>query len=119
MMTIAVKYAKTDPRNKNINYRRRVPKVLKSYFRGQTMLVKALGKGANVLAEYTRCHAQIEHLKALAENGVAGLSPNEQRTRLKALLERWGADPHSSGYDEGNLNEWTWRQEETSKLLDP
>lgn len=119
MLMIAVKYAKTDTRNGNMIYRRRVPKALEPYFVGQTMLVKALGKGDKALAEYSRYHGHIEHLKALAENGVAGLSSNEQRTRLKALLESWGADPHSSGYDEGDLNEWTWRQEEANKLLDP
>jgi hypothetical protein len=119
MLMIAVKYAKTDKRNGNMIYRRRVPTALGEYFPGQTMLVKALGTGDKALAEYTRYHAHIEHLKALAENGVDGLSPNEQRTRLKALLESWGADPHSSGYDEGDLNEWTWRQEAANKLLDP
>lgn len=59
------------------------------------MLVKALGKGGKALAEYARYHGQIEHLKALAENGVAGLSANEQRKRPKALLESWGAEPQA------------------------
>ncbi|GIT93163.1 hypothetical protein JANAI62_35530 [Jannaschia pagri] len=113
---IAVKYAKTDPRNGNLNYRRRVPNALKPYFPGKTMLVKALGKGGAAMIAYGRYHDQIEHLLALAKNGVTGLSQTEQQTRLKAMLKKWEADPHSPGLDD---NERTWRSEAADQMLAP
>jgi len=120
MQMIAVKYAKTDPRNGNLNYRRRVPKTLENSFPSQTMLVKALGKGEAALVAYGWFHERIEHMKTLAESGVTGLSPAEQRVRLKAMLEGWDAVPYSSGFEpSGDLNEWTWWHEAADKLLNP
>jgi hypothetical protein len=116
MPMIAVKYAKLDPRTGNLNYRRRVPKALKEFFPGQTMLVKGLGKGAAAHAEYARYDAKIEHYLTLAKAGAAGLSPTEQHKRLKTMLEKWGADPHSPGLDD---NERTWREADADKMLAP
>lgn len=93
MPMIAVKYAKTDSRTGNLNYRRRVPKALQPYFPGQTMLVKGLGKGSAAIIAYGKYHDQIEHLLALAKNGVSGLSHSEQQARLKAMWTCHGFVP--------------------------
>ena len=116
MPMIAVKYANLDPRTGNLNYRRRVPKALKEFFPGQTMLEKGLSKGAAAHAEYARYDAEIEHYLKLAKAGAAGLSPSEQHKRLKSMLEKWGADPHSSGLDD---DERTLRDADADKILAP
>ena len=74
-----------------------------------------LGKTqSEAVMHYGREHERIEHLISLARNGVTGLSPLEQSTRLTALLESWGADPHSQGLDD---NELTWRGEAVDRLV--
>jgi integrase len=116
MRGITVKYLVTDKRTGRYVYRRRVPECLK----GQTSrreFTKALGESqAIALGRYGAYHQEIEHLIALARNGVAGLSPIEQQKALAATLKLWGADPYSPGLDD---NERTWRQVAADGLLDP
>lgn len=112
---VTVKYLKKDPRNGNWLYRRVVPKVLKSWV-SQTEFVISLGKTqGDALIQYGIHHQKIEHMIALAKMGVTGLSPAEQRERLKTMLEVWGADPYSAGRDD---NELTWREEAAAKIVD-
>lgn len=116
MPSIVVKYVKPDPRNGSLIYRRRVPKLLAPHF-PQTEIIKVLGRThQEALVAYGPFHQRIEHMLALARNGVTGLSPAEQRTRLIAALETWGADPFGPGRDD---NERTWRQEAAEKLVAP
>jgi integrase len=68
------------------------------------------------MVAYGPVHRQIEHMLALAKNGVAGLSAAEQRERLIAALTAWNADPFSPGRDE---HERTWRAEAAEKLIAP
>ncbi|MGY3438850.1 MULTISPECIES: hypothetical protein [unclassified Marinovum] len=116
MPMITVKYAKTDTRTGNLNYRRRVPKALQQFFPSQTMLVKALGKGGAAMVANGKYHEHIEHLLALAQAGVTGRTAAEQRSHLKAMLKGWSADPHSPGAD---ANERTWRSEAADQMLAP
>ena len=116
MRNITVKYLNQDGRTGRYYYRRRVPKVLETVV-PRREFIKVLGKTlSDAMMHYGTEHARIEHLIALAENGVTGLSPAEQALRLTAMLENWGADPHSSGQDE---NERTWREEAANKIIDP
>ncbi|SFN44099.1 Phage integrase family protein [Roseovarius lutimaris] len=115
MRSFSVKHVKTDNRNGHYIYRRRVPKALLASI-GKTEFVSTLGRTeGEALVAYGPYHERIEHILALAKNGVTGLSPTEQRERLKAMLEGWGADPHGPG---PNLNEQTWREEAAAKLVD-
>ncbi|MCJ7872659.1 integrase [Phaeobacter sp. J2-8] len=115
MRLIAVKYVKPDPRNGKLIYRRRVPKALLASV-GQTEFVKTLGRTtAEALIAYGPFHQKIEHMLALAKNGVTGLSPAEQRARLTAMLQGWNADPFSPGRDD---NERTWREVKAERLID-
>ena len=83
---IAVKHVTTDPRNGSLIYRRRVPKAWAGMV-GQTLFVKALGRNHQEgMIAYGPFHQHIEHMLVLAKSGVVGLSPTEQRTRLKAML---------------------------------
>jgi hypothetical protein len=112
---VIVEYLKQDPRNGNWLYRRVVPKVLKTWLK-QGEFVKTLGKNRQeALIHYGPYHQQIEHMKSLAQLGVTGLSPTEQRERLSAMLQVWGAAPYSAGLDD---NERTWRETAAAKLVD-
>jgi hypothetical protein len=87
MGVIAVRYLKIDLRTGNRIYRRRVPKALAGQV-PQTEFVKVLGRDdREAVTAYGPYHQRIEHMLALAKQGVAGLSPREQRERLKAMLE--------------------------------
>lgn len=115
MRMIAVKYVKTDTRNGHLIYRRRVPKALASVVT-ETEFVKMLGRTEQeAILAYGPYHQYIEHLLALARSGVTGLSPTEQRARLKAMLESWGADPYSPGRDD---NERTWREATADRMVE-
>ncbi|WP_254656380.1 integrase [Roseovarius sp. 217] len=110
-----MKHVKTDKRNGHYIYRRRVPKALLATI-GKTEFISSLGRTeGEALVAYGPYHQRIEHMLALAKNGVTGLTPAEQRERLKAMLEVWGADPYGPGHD---LNEQTWRGEAAAKLVD-
>jgi len=112
---ISVKHVKVDKRNGHYVYRRRVPESLKASI-GKTEFVSTLGRTEHeALVAYGRYHQRIEHMLALAKNGVAGLTPSEQAERLRAMLEVWGADPTGPGRDD---NEQTWRGEAAAKLVD-
>lgn len=116
MPRVDVQYLKTDKRNGSLIYRRRVPKGLEAAF-PQTEIVKVLGRTMQeALVAYGPFHQRIEHLRALAKNGVAGLSPAEQRQRLVVALQSWGADPFGPGQTDA---ERTWRQEAAAKLVAP
>jgi integrase len=113
---VAVKYLKQDGRNGHWVYRRRVPKVLRGTIT-KTEFVKTLGRTqADALAAYGAHHRKIEHLVALARDGMTGLSPREQQRRVAAVLEGWGLDPSSSGRDD---NEETGRGVIADAMLEP
>ncbi|NIZ09988.1 site-specific integrase [Pseudooceanicola sp. HF7] len=115
MQNVTVEYLKQDPRNGRWLYRRVVPKALKPWVQ-QREFVKTLGKTRQeALIQYGPYHQRIEHMKSLAQAGVAGLSPATQRDKLKAMLEVWGADPHSAGRDD---NERTWREVAAGEIID-
>lgn len=77
MPSFVVKHVKKDTRNGNLIYRRRVPQAPKGLF-PQGEIVKTLGRTTQeALKAYGPFHGRIEHLLALAKNGVAGLSPAE------------------------------------------
>ncbi|MDO6732887.1 site-specific integrase [Marinovum sp. 2_MG-2023] len=115
MKNVTVKYVKKSARDGHYVYRRRVPKVLAGKI-PQTEFVKTLGRTLqDALVNYGPFHQRIEHMIALAKNGVTSLSPAEQRDRLVAMLQSWNADPHSPGRDD---NERTWREVEADKLID-
>ncbi|WP_254656428.1 integrase [Roseovarius sp. 217] len=110
-----MKHVKVDKRNGHYVYRRRVPESLKASI-GKTEFVSTLGRTEQeALVAYGQYHQRIEHILALAKNGVAGLTPSEQAERLRAMLELWGADPTGPGRDD---NEQTWRGEAAAKLVD-
>jgi integrase len=114
MRNVTVDYLREDPRTGSFQYRRRVPKILAGVVKKREFL-KVLGKTqSEAVMHYGREHERIEHLISLAKNGVTGLSPLEQSIRLTALLESWGADPHSQGLDD---NELTWRGEAVDRLV--
>lgn len=115
MRSFAVKHVKIDKRNGNYVYRRRVPEKLLGMIQ-KTEFVKTIGRcEAEALVAYGAYHQRIEHLIALGQNGVTGLSPREQQDRLRALLLEWDAEPHGPGRDD---NERTWREEAAPKLVD-
>lgn len=115
MRNVIVKYLRQNQRTGSFEYRRRVPKALAELVK-QNEFLKVLGKTqSEAVMHYGREHERIEHLVSLAKYGVTGLSPMEQTKRLEALLESWGADPHSEGRDE---NERTWRGEAAVQLVD-
>lgn len=115
MRNVTVKYLRENNRTGSFEYRRRVPKVLEGMVK-QREFLKVLGKTqGEAVMHYGREHERIEHMISLAKHGVTGLSPLEQSTRLTALLESWGADPHSRGRDG---NERTWREEAAAQLVD-
>lgn len=110
-----MKYLRQSNRTGSFEYRRRVPKVLEGLVKKREFL-KVLGKTqSEAMMHYGREHERVEHIISLAKNGVTGLSPLEQSKRLAALLESWGADPHSSGLGD---NERTWREEAAAQLVD-
>lgn len=115
MRNVTVKYLRQNKRTGSFEYRRRVPRVLEGLVKKREFL-KVLGKTqGEAVMHYGREHERIEHMVSLAKHGVTGLSPLEQSTRLAALLESWGADPHSYGRDD---NERTWREEAAAGLVD-
>lgn len=115
MRNITVKHTKPDPRNGHVNYRRRIPKALASSV-GKTEFVTTPGRAQeDALVNYGPYHQKTEHMIALAKNGVAGLSPSEQRERLAAMPEGWSAAPFGPGQDE---NERTWRDAEAGRMID-
>ncbi|KPN64820.1 hypothetical protein AKJ29_06190 [Aliiroseovarius crassostreae] len=91
MRNVTVKYLKQDKRTGSYVYRRRVPKILEEVVRKREFIT-VIGKSMNeAMMRYGAVHERIEHMVSLAKNGVSGLSPSEQSTRLAALLESWGA----------------------------
>lgn len=114
MRNITVKYLKQDKRSGSYVYRRRVPKVLEKMVTKREF-IEVVGKTQQeAIVRYGPVHERIEHLVALAKNGVTGLSPKEQSDRLAALLASWGADPYGPGQDD---NERTWREEAADRLV--
>lgn len=115
MRDMTVKYLSNDGKTGSFTYRRRVPKSLKVMI-GKAEFLKVLGKTqSEALMNYGAYHRGVEHMVALANSGVVGLSPAEQRDRLVALLGERGADAYSSGRDD---NERTWREEAAARLID-
>lgn len=116
MPKIDVKYLKTDPRNGNLIYRRKVPKALASLY-PQGEIVRSLGRqDQGGLAAYSRVHAEIEHQLTLAKHGSDGLTPVQRRDALAATLKGWGADPRSPGK---TPEEREWREIAADALILP
>ncbi|UWP90739.1 integrase [Aliiroseovarius crassostreae] len=115
MRNVTVKYLKQDKRTGSYVYRRRVPKILEEVVRKREFIT-VIGKSMNeAMMRYGAVHERIEHMVSLAKNGVSGLSPSEQSTRLAALLESWGADPNSRGRTD---SEQTWREIAADRLIE-